>query len=163
VTAFDYAVLAVVGVSVLLGLWRGVIGEVLALLGWVLAFAAARLGAASGARLLDGVMVDPALRLATAMIVIFIAVLLLVALVRFLVRKAVQAVGLGFLDRLLGAVFGILRGALVVLSLVAIGGLTALPKLDWWRDAALAPPLETAVIALKPHLPDELAKRIRFR
>ena len=162
-TAFDYAVLAAIGMSVLLGLWRGVISELLALAGWVLAFIAARAGAADGAALLARVIGDPALRLAAAMIAIFIVVLLIVAVVRYLVRRLVQAVGLGFLDRLLGAMFGVLRGVLVVLVVVTLGGLTTLPKQDWWRNAILAPPLETAVVAIKPQLPADLAKRIHFR
>ena len=162
-TAFDCATLALIGLSVLLGLWRGVISEVLALAGWVLAFVAARAGAAGGAAMFASVIVDPAWRVAAAMIAIFIVVLLIVALVRFLLQKAVQAVGLGFIDRLMGAVFGILRGGLVVLALVAAGGLTLLPKQDWWRNAILAPPLETAVMAGKPYLPADLAKRIHFR
>ncbi len=162
-TAFDYAVLAAIGMSVLLGFWRGVISELLALTGWVLAFIAARAGVADGAALLARVIADPALRLATAMIAIFVVVLLIVAVVRYLVRRLVQAVGLGFLDRLLGAMFGVLRGVLVVLVVVMLGGLTTLPKQNWWRDAILAPPLETAVVAIKPQLPADLAKRIHFR
>lgn len=162
-TAFDYAVLVVTGTSMLLGLWRGVISELLALGGWVLAFVAARAGADDGAVLLVTVIADPALRLAAAMIVIFVVVLLIVAVIRYLVRKMVQAVGLGFLDRLMGAVFGVLRGVLVVLVAVMLGGLTALPKQDWWRSAILAPSLETAVVAVKPRLPADLAKRIHFR
>lgn len=155
--------LAVLGISVLLGLWRGVISEVLALVGWVLAFLAARAGAAGGAAMFASIIVDPALRLAASMATIFIVVLLIVALVRFFLQKAVQAVGLGFLDRLMGAVFGILRGGLVILILVAAGGLTPLPKQEWWRNAILAPMLETAVVAVKPYLPADLAKRIDFR
>jgi membrane protein required for colicin V production len=163
VTAFDYGVLAVIGISTLLGLWRGVISELLALAGWVLAFIAARAGADYGAGLLATTIADAALRLAVAMIAIFILVLLLVAVLRYLVRTMVQAVGLGFVDRLLGAVFGILRGVLAVLVAVTLGGLTGLPKQDWWRSAILAPPLETAVLAAKPRLPADLAKRIHFR
>ena len=71
--------------------------------------------------------------------------------------------GLGWADRTLGAVFGAGRGVLVALILVLIGGLTPLPKEVWWREATLAPPLETAVIAAKPWLPAEVAKRIRYR
>lgn len=48
-TVFDYLVLAIVAASLLLGMWRGVVGEIIALIAWVLAFFAARWwGAALG-------------------------------------------------------------------------------------------------------------------
>jgi membrane protein required for colicin V production len=72
-------------------------------------------------------------------------------------------VGLGLLDRLLGGAFGVVRGALVVLFVVMLAGLTPLPAAEWWCAAVLAPPLETAVIAAKPWLPQEFAKRIKYR
>jgi membrane protein required for colicin V production len=74
-----------------------------------------------------------------------------------------SAVGLAPLDRLLGAVFGVARGVLVAWVAVLLSGLTALPQQQWWRQALLAPPFETAVLAAKPWLPADLAKRIRYR
>jgi membrane protein required for colicin V production len=94
---------------------------------------------------------------------VFVGVLLVFAIARILISLMLKAVGLGLLDRLLGAGFGVLRGVLVVWVAVLVAGMTPLPKADWWRDAMLAPPLETAVIAAKPWLPADAAKRIRFR
>lgn len=162
-TAFDYAVLAVIGISLLLGVWRGFVSELLALVGWLLAFLAVKLWAPAGAGQLTGLIADPAQRVAAAMVGIFVTVLLVVAVVRFVIRRALHAVGLGLVDRLLGAGFGVLRGVAVVLIGVAAAGLTKLPNQPWWKNAALASPMETAVLAAKPWLPPELAKRIRFR
>lgn len=162
-TAFDYAVLAVIAASVLLGLWRGVVSEILALAAWVAAFFVARAEAATVAAWLAGQIADPGMRLVAAYVLIFVGVLLLFAIARMLISLMLKAVGLGLLDRLLGACFGVLRGVLVVWMGVLVAGMTPLPKADWWRDAMLAPPLETAVIAAKPWLPAEAAKRIRFR
>jgi membrane protein required for colicin V production len=103
------------------------------------------------------------MRLAAAYVSIFVGVLLLFAIARMLISLMLKAVGLGLLDRLLGAAFGVMRGVLVVWVAVLVAGMTPLPKADWWRDAILAPPLETAVIAAKPWLPVDAAKRIRFR
>ena len=91
------------------------------------------------------------------------AVLVAAALLRLALSKLLRAIGLGPLDRFLGAVFGVARGVLVVLLCVLIGGLTVLPQQAWWRQAWLAPPLETAVLAAKPWLPAAVAKRIRYR
>jgi membrane protein required for colicin V production len=94
---------------------------------------------------------------------VFLGVLLAFAVARLVISLMVKAVGLGLLDRLLGLAFGVLRGVVVVLLAVLVAGMTPLPKADWWRNAMLAQPLETAVIAAKPWLPPEAAKRIRFR
>lgn len=161
--AFDIAVLAVIGASVLLGLWRGVVSELLALAAWVAAFIAARqFGQAAGA-LFAPWIADAAVRTMAGMAAVFVGVLLVFALARFVIALLLRAVGLGLLDRFLGGVFGIARGVLVAVAAVLVGGMTALPKEPWWREATLAPPLETAVIAAKPWLPGEVAKRIRYR
>ncbi len=162
-TAFDYAALTVISASALLGLWRGVVSEILALAAWIVAFLVARVVAAEVANWLTGQIADPGLRLAAAYVLVFVGVLLVFAIARMLISLMLKAVGLGLLDRLLGVAFGVLRGILVVLVLVLVAGMTPLPKADWWRDAVLAPPLETVVIAVKPWLPADAAKRIRYR
>ena len=162
-TAFDYAVLAVMAASVLLGLWRGVVSEILALAAWVVAFFVARAEAAAVANWLAQQIAEPGMRLAAAYVLIFVGVLLVFTLARMLISLMLKAAGLGLLDRLLGAAFGVLRGILVVLVAVLVAGMTPLPRADGWRDAVLAPPLETAVLAAKPWLPADAAKRIRFR
>jgi membrane protein required for colicin V production len=64
---------------------------------------------------------------------------------------------------MLGALFGLARGVLLLLALVMLAGLTPLPRQSWWRQALFAPPLETAVVALKPWLPAALAQRLQYR
>lgn len=162
-TAFDYAVLAIVAASILLGAWRGLVSEVLALAAWVAALLAGRALAPEMAPVFGEWLQEPALRYAAAFIAIVVAVLVAAALLRLALSKLLRAIGLGPLDRFLGAVFGVARGVLVVLLCVLIGGLTVLPQQAWWRQAWLAPPLETAVLAAKPWLPAAVAKRIRYR
>lgn len=84
------------------------------------------------------------------------------SLVRLAVRSMVNALGLSLSDRLLGMFFGLARGVLLVMILVAVGGMTAAPRQIWWKQATLALPLQTAVLAARPWMPDDLAKRIRF-
>ena len=162
-TAFDYAVLGVIAVSVLVGLWRGLVSEILALAAWVVAFLAARAWASDVAAWLSRQIADPGIRLAAAYVLVFVGVLLVFAIARMLISLMLKAVGLGLLDRLLGAAFGVLRGVFAVWMAVLVAGKTPLPRTSWWRHAVLAPPLETAVIAARPWLPAEAAKRIRFR
>ena len=162
-TIFDYAVLAGVALSVLFGFWRGVVSELLALVAWVLAIVLGKLFAPHLAPELARWISDSALQYVAAFVAIAIAVLFLAAVIRLLARGLLRAIGLGLIDRLLGAMFGLVRGVLVVLALVAAGGLTTFPKQAWWHDAVFAAPLETAVVAMKPWLPHEWAGKIRYR
>ena len=163
-TGFDYVVATLVIASVLLGVLRGVVGEIIALLAWVMAFFAARWWGEDIAQIFfSGLIADPSFRLVAGWVVLFVGVLVLMGLLRLAVRGMLKAVGLGLSDRLLGLFFGLARGLLIVLVLIALGGMTALPKEKWWREAHFAPPLETAVLASLPWLPPEMSKRIRFR
>lgn len=114
-TGFDLCVLAILAISLLLGLWRGLVSEVLALAAWVLALLAGKTFSSDAAPALAGVIKDPTLQMSVAFALIVVAVILLVALVRFLLRELLRAAGLGVADRLLGACFGLGRGLLVVL------------------------------------------------
>ncbi|WP_301100506.1 CvpA family protein [Propionivibrio sp.] len=162
-TAFDYVVIAIVMASVALGVWRGVLGEIIALVAWVLAFLAAKWWGTEVARVFFTGISDPALRIVAAWVAVFVVVLVLMALLRLAVRGLLKALGLSLTDRLLGVIFGLARGLLIVLVLVALGGMTTVVKEKWWREAYFSAPLETAVLAGKPWLPPEVAKRIRFR
>ncbi len=163
-TAFDYVIITIIAASVMLGIWRGVVGEIIALLAWVVAFFAARLfGEEVAGRLLNRAIADPVMQLVAAWVAIFIVVLMLMALLRLAIRGLLKALGLSPMDRFLGMFFGVARGLLIVLLLVALAGMTMVPKEKWWVEAMLSAPLETAVIAAKPWMPQEVAKRIRFR
>lgn len=161
-TIFDYVVIGIVVLSLLFGLWQGVVGEVVALVAWVVGIlAAVEFGSLVGQSLFSG-LTDPAIRTLAGCLVIFLGVLVAMSLVRMVVRSMVKALGLSVSDRLLGMVFGLARGVLVIMVLVGLGGMTAAPKQPWWTGATLSPPLETAVLVARQWLPDDLAKRIRF-
>ena len=161
-TWFDYALIAVVGLSVLLAVIRGVVREIAALAGWVAALILSSLFAQELALWLPGTL-SPMLRTAIAYLVIFLGVLLLSGLAGVLLAKLFRAAGLGFTDRAVGALFGLVRGVLIVFVAVMLAGLTSLPREPFWREAALSGPIETAVLAARPALPKDLAQRIRYR
>lgn len=166
-TVIDFVVIGVVLLSLAVGAWRGMVSEILALVAWVVAFLVARTWATpAGGWLATGLadpLAEPLMQQVAGFVAIFVAVLILFALARWVVSLLLRAVGLAPLDRVLGSLFGVARGVLVVWVGVLLAGLTALPQQQWWRQAVLAPPLETAVLAAKPWLPPELAKRIRYR
>lgn len=162
-TTFDWVVVVVVGFSALVGLWRGVVSELLALAAWVAAFLVA--GGFSGmlAVHLEETFGGNGVAYVAAFVILFVAVMLLFALLRSVIKHLLQVMGLGPVDRMLGVIFGLIRAAIVLLFLVTLGGMTRFPFEPWWRTARFSPPLETAVLALRPYLPEALATRIRFK
>lgn len=159
--ALDIFLLALLALCAGLGFWRGFVSEVLAIAAWVVAIIVARAFSAE----LAGLMVfveAPLLRQGIAFAVLLIGVLMASGLLRWALRALMRVAGLGTADRLLGASFGVLKGLLIALLLVLAGGLTGVSQAGWWREAALTPPLQTAVLAARPWLPDAVAKRVRF-
>lgn len=163
-TPFDYAVLAIFVISLLFSAWRGVVSELISLAAWVLAFIAARTwGTELGRQLYGSLIQDAFFQLVAGWITIFLFVLIVMSMVRLLVRRFLRLVGFGFTDRILGMAFGCVRGALILVVLTLIAGLTSIPREPWWRDSVLARPLEMGVLAVLPYLPSELAGKISFR
>jgi membrane protein required for colicin V production len=161
-TWLDYAVLGVMGVSILWGIWRGLVREVISLAGWVIAFLAANLFAGPLADALPQSVSRPELRVLIAYVGVFFVMLLVSKLFALVVSKMVQAVGLGGIDRVLGALFGLARGALIVAAFALVAGLTTLPAQPAWKESATGPWLAACAQALKPWLPPAFAERLRY-
>ncbi len=161
-TILDYVVLSIIFVSILVSIVRGFVREILSLAGWVIAFMIAASFASQFELLLPSSVTGESLRILIAFVVVFISVLLVMMLVTMLLSSAIKSVGLGFIDRLLGAFFGFLRGVVVVMILVLIAGLTGLPKQPFWQQALLSRPLETAATEVVAWLPIEISQRISF-
>jgi len=161
-TMIDIVVLAVIGISILLGVIRGLVREVLSLAAWVVAFLAANLAAPDAAQLLPAGMASEEIRLLAGFAAVFVVVLIGLSVLAVMASKLVKIAGLGMADRVLGSVFGLFRGMLVVMILVLLAGLTSLPRQPVWRSAYLCPTLEASAGHIKPWLPAELSKRIKY-
>ena len=151
----DWVLLACVLASLLLGAWRGLVYEVLSLLGWLVAFVVARIWAADVALLLPMQDWDMQLRYAAGFVLLFVLALFGWGLVSWLSRRLIEAVGLRPVDRTLGALFGVLRGALLALVATMVISYTPLHQGQWWQDSALAPWLMQALAVVLPQLPQE--------
>jgi membrane protein required for colicin V production len=162
-TAFDYAALAIIALSALRGAWRGLLAEIFGLIGWVAAFFVA---SHYVGRLVPYIPADWPGGALTQWLLAFAAIAVGVVIVAGIgsavIARLVAASGLDGVDRSLGLMFGIVRGVLLVLVLVALAGLTELPKKDFWRDALLRPYAEQGVHKLKPLLPEALARYVRI-
>ncbi len=167
-TGLDIAVVAILLVSLLLGMWRGLIYEMLSLFGWPLAFVLSKLFAGDVAPRIpmpalinvEGAQ-EPA-RIAVAYAVVFIAALVVWGVLVWLVSKLAKAIGFGWMDRVLGGLFGVLRGGLVVLVLVWLAGLTHISERSFWRNAQMSKAAENVALLTKSWLPDNIAQRIHY-
>lgn len=153
-TAVDIVLLAVVGVSALLGLMRGFIGVVASILAWLLAAWAAFRYGAEAAWLLSGGEPPTAAHLFGGYALSFLAVLLFVGLVGWGVRQLMKTVGLSGVDRALGLLLGVARGALVACVLVLLAGFTALPQDPDWRRSGTVRALLPGAAWLSGWLPE---------
>ena len=162
-TGFDFVVIGIVALSVLVGLMRGVVKEILSLAAWVLAFVVAKTFATTAADVMPSFINNPALRYLAGFILVFIVVMALAMLLSLLLSESLKALGLGVVDRVLGVLFGFLRGMVIVTILVLLAGLTQLPKTEVWRHALLSGTFETLAIMVKPWLPIDLANHIHYR
>jgi membrane protein required for colicin V production len=152
-TVFDYVFLSVLGLSAILGLWRGLVSEILGLVAWILALIVAGRYVDVAALQFENMFADSRLRVVAAFALIFFAVLLLASLVKLLLRKLLRAAGLGAADRFFGVVFGVARGFVIALVVVWIGNQVGMSRETWWGQALFAPPLENAVNVAKSWLP----------
>lgn len=158
----DYAVLGVFAVSVVWGAWRGLVREIVSLLGWLVAFLAANLFAGPLAEQLPDSIPTPELRAVAAFLAIFVAALVVTTLLGIVLTHLVKAVGLGGLDRTLGGIFGVARGAIVVVALALLAGLTSAPAQPWWRESWSGGVLAGCALGLQPWLPPTFAERLRY-
>ena len=157
-TGLDWILLATLLLSLLVGVWRGLVFEVLSVLGWVAAFFLAQWFAPWLASRLPADSWSEALRHAVAFVLVFVAAVFAAGLLASLLRKLTSVVGLRPVDRLLGAAFGLVRGLLLLLALTVVVEMTPLKASQWWRESQGAPLLSTVLAGLKPALPESFAR-----
>jgi len=158
----DYVIIAALGLSVLMGLWRGFIGEVLALAVWIVAVWVAWTIGPQLAASLTAVSL-PSARIVLGYALCFIAVLIAGAIVGFFLRKLVAGSGLSGTDRLLGAIFGLARGLALVTLVVLLLGFTPFPRDPWWHESRVLPSFQQAAQWASAHMPAEVTKYLDLR
>jgi membrane protein required for colicin V production len=133
----DIVIPGIIAISALLSLMRGFVREALSLVGWLVAFWVALTFAQSLAELfLSGISL-PSLRIVVAFAILFVITLVLTALVNRLAGQLVRRTGLTGTDRMIGMVFGVARGVVLVSVLVFLAGHTALAQDPWWQASAM--------------------------
>lgn len=158
----DLAIAGIIGLSVLVSVFRGFVREVLSLLAWVAAFWVATALARPASALLEPYLSVPTARIIVAYIGVMIVTLIAAGLVNYVIGQLLDKAGLSGTDRLLGALFGLARGAVVVLVAVLGAGLTTAPGAHWWQDATALPPFERAALVVIGYMPPDLGKHFSY-
>ena len=159
----DYAIAVVMVFSSLIGLVRGFIKEAFALTSWGVAIMIGFKYNSDVSILLQNSIPLPSARMAVAFMVLFFATLVLGAIINYLLAELVNRTGLSGSDRLIGLIFGLLRGVFIIVILILLAGLTPLPADPWWQQSQLLPPFQSLAVWVKTQIPSELAAYINFR
>ena len=154
----DWIFFGVLLLSLLVGAWRGLVYEVLSVLSWIAAFVLAQWFAPDAAQWLPLSGSAEAVRYAAGFGLVFVGAVFAGSLLAFLVKKLIAAVGLRPADRLMGAAFGVVRGAVLLLAVTVVVGVTPLHASQTWSEAS-GPRVASVVLSvLKPVLPEEFGK-----
>jgi membrane protein required for colicin V production len=156
-TPLDWILLGMLGLSVIIGLWRGFIEEVMSLGGWFVAGATALYLAGPFSLFLVTTGLSDNWRYVTALIIIFVVMLIVWNMLTALIKNAIGAVGLGFFDRLMGGVFGGARGVLLLTFFAVLLSYTPVSATDFWTESKTIPLLSQSAQQLKPYLPASAA------
>jgi membrane protein required for colicin V production len=154
VSTVDWIIASLFFVSVLVGLLRGVTREIVSLAGWVVGLVLAFFFAEQAGAMLP--VEPPVLRTVLGALLILAGVLVFAALLGALLRALMAAAKLSTLDRVLGAVFGFARAALVLGVAVLLASETPVPKAGWWKQSMLLPWVQAGVAFASPLLPESL-------
>lgn len=157
-SALDWIFAAVLGVSLVLGVWRGLVYELMSVLGWVAAFVLAQWFAPTVAALLPMGGSADTLRYAAGFVLVFVVAAFAAGLLAWLARKLVEATGLRPVDRTLGAAFGLVRGLVLVMAAAVVAHLTPLKHSAMWNESAGAQIATAALKGLKPVLPQPMGQ-----
>lgn len=156
----DYAIMGVIGLSLLISFIRGFVREALSLVTWIAAIWIAWHFYTDLANLLTDIIHTPSFRLIASFAILFIATLFVGAFVNYLLTQLIDNTGLSGTDRMLGIIFGAARGLLVVTVLIILARLTPLPQDDWWKDSLLIPRFASLELWMHDILPASVLEHL---
>ena len=158
----DLSIIAILLISTIFSIKRGFAKDAISLSAWILAFVIAISLGDKFALILPQSLEDERLRLGIAVVLLFIATLIVGIVANFMSEGFINMVKLGALDRNLGALFGLVRGIVIVCLMVVLGAFISLNETGWWDRSALLPYFESLINYVLPILPDRLADFIKL-
>lgn len=158
---FDIIILLIMLISTVISVVRGFAKDAISLAAWILAFVISLTLADKFALILPDSMENPRLRVGVAIAVLFLATLIMGMVANFLLTGFINMVKMQNMDRSLGALFGFVRGVVIICLLVVLGSYIGLNEAEWWEDSALIPAAEWVLDYLEPLLPNDFARYIK--
>jgi len=158
----DLVIIAVIALSALISLIRGFVKESISLVTWIIAGLLALRYYAPMAELLEPFINSPTLRIWVGGGSLFVATLVVGAIVNFIVSQLVSKTGLSGTDKTLGVVFGGARGVLIVTMIVLLASLTPMPEATWWQDSAMIGFFQQLAEWLKSVIPADAVGKFNF-
>jgi len=158
----DLVIIAVIALSALISLIRGFVKESISLVTWIIAGLLALRYYAPMADLLEPFINSETLRNWVGGGILFVATLIVGAIVNFIVSQLVSKTGLSGTDKTLGVVFGGARGVLIVTMIVLLAGLTPMPEATWWQDSAMIGFFQQLAEWIKGIIPADAVGKFNF-
>lgn len=159
----DYTIIAIIALSVLISVMRGFVREVISLVIWIAAIAVSFIFYRYIADLLVNFIHSDSVRLVVSFVGLFLVTLVLGMLINYLIGQLVANTGLSGTDRVLGIIFGIARGILVVVLLMMLVSLTPFAKETSWQQSVLIPQFQPLETWLSSFLPESMQNHIELQ
>ena len=159
----DITILVILGVSVLISVIRGFVKEAMSLVVWIAAFWVAITFSARLSGVLAQWISDPMIQRVAAYIILFVTTLIIGAIVNYIIGQLVKKTGLTGTDRMIGVVFGLTRGVVIVSALIILSGYTTLPQSEVWSKSLLIKQVEPAVEQVRKMLPEDISQYLQFK
>ena len=158
----DYAILGLIAISSIIGLFRGFIKEAFSLLLWIVATWIGLNFSRELSVFFNDMLTYPSARIALAFAVLFFLTLIVGSIISYLLNELIEKTGLTGSDRFAGMLFGIARGMIVVCLVIMMAGLTPLPEDSWWKNSTLIPPFQALAVWLRDHISSGITGYINY-
>jgi len=159
----DYIILGVLLLSASISFFRGFIREVLSLVAWVLSAWVAISYTPQLSLLLEPHIETVTLRIGVSFLLLFVSCLILAALVNKLAGQLVKHTGFSGTDRMLGVIFGLARGGVLIATVVWLAGMTPAPETVWWTQSIFVGQFEQLAFVIKDSLPPEIGRHFAYQ
>lgn len=152
----DWVLIGIMLLSIVVGLWRGFVREVFSIAIWALAGWLAFRFSGVAATWLERWVVMPEAQVAIGFVGILVITLIIGGLAVWLIGQLVNSTGLSGTDRMLGLLFGVVRGVIIIVLALLVSRFTPFPENDWWQESILIPHFEQAADYSVQWLPEKI-------
>lgn len=158
----DSVIIAMIFTCALAGIVRGLAGEILSLVGWILAIGIGLTFNREFSILLTLTVANPAVKVALSFAGLLFITLLIANTINALLTNIIRGTNLGFFNRFWAMLLGIVHGGLIVATLILLAGLSPLPSEPWWNNALLIPPFQSLAVFMRDNIPSEMASYVNY-